>query len=353
MFLHIEMICLISEMQLLKNFDAVLHSKGFSRYPLLETNSPLQHLKRLSKLLNHPIYMKRDDLNGIGMGGNKLRKLEFLLADAVAKSATRIITVGALQSNHARLTAFVSRIANLEIDLVLKKSVDNEHSSYLNNGNMVLNHILDAHIHSIPNDERVSSYIHNLIQELEAKGEIPYFIPVGGSNMLGSLGYARAAIELEEQARCLGISFSNIALASGSGGTHAGLLAGYHYLNKQIHIQAYNVQTEREPLWRETNFLANEVAHQLNCTTNIHENENHLSNEYVGEGYGLLNPETLACIKLVAKTEGILLDPVYTGKAFTGFVQDIQNGKYGKEPALFIHTGGTPGLFAYENSMKS
>ncbi|MFZ4263253.1 D-cysteine desulfhydrase family protein [Sphingobacterium sp. HJSM2_6] len=339
-------------MELLKIFDSFLTSKGFVRYSFLEKPTPIQHLKKLSKLLNHPIYMKRDDLNGIGMGGNKVRKLEFFIADAIAQSANRVITLGALQSNHARLTAFAASMANLEIDLVLKKSVNNDTSAYQSNGNMLLNRLLDAQIHCIPNDEKVSHYIQNLQIEYSKKGENPYFIPVGGSSALGSLGYARAAVEIEEQLTRMDVSISNIGLASGSGGTHAGLLAGYNYLNKPMNIHAYNVQIEQEPLFGQTRLIANEVSKLIDCSAYLAEEHIHLSNAYAGEAYGIPNAETFATLQLLAKTEGILLDPVYTGKAFTGFIEDIKMGKYQKGPSLFIHTGGTSGFFAYEDWLK-
>lgn len=335
-------------MKSISTFDVKLFEKGVDRLILLKNPSEILFLPRLSAELGHRIYVKRDDLSSIGMGGNKLRKLEFLLAEAKRDGANRIITVGARQSNHARLTAYAAKMSGFEVDLVLKNSVANSSELYRNNGNIILDELVDARIHEIPNDHRVSAYIEKLLQDYRDIGEKPYFIPVGGSNTTGGLGYARAVLEIEEQARSMDLDFSHIGVASGSGGTHGGLLAGVAYLEKDIQIQAYNVQLDREPILEDTKTIIKEIAGLLNDQEHIDESKIHLSNDYVGEGYGLLNEETKACIKHVAQIEGMLLDPVYSGKAFTGFINDIKLGKFtNSRDFLFIHTGGSPSIFAY------
>ncbi|MGN5953917.1 D-cysteine desulfhydrase family protein [Sphingobacterium lactis] len=335
-------------MKSISTFDEKLLEKGVDRLILLKNPSEILFLTRLSAELGHRIYVKRDDLSSIGMGGNKLRKLEYLLAEARRKGANRIITVGARQSNHARLTAYAAKMSGFDVDLVLKNSVANSSELYRNNGNIILDELVDARIHEIPNDHRVSEFIEKLVHDYREKGEKPYFIPVGGSNTTGGLGYARAVLEIEEQARSMDLDFSHIGVASGSGGTHGGLLAGVVYIEKDIQIQGYNVQLDREPILEDTRTIIKEIAGLLNDQEHIDESKIHLSNDYVGEGYGLLNDETKACIKKVAQVEGMLLDPVYSGKAFTGFINDIKLGRFtNSRDFLFIHTGGTPSIFAY------
>ncbi|OYD42537.1 D-cysteine desulfhydrase family protein [Sphingobacterium cellulitidis] len=334
-------------MKEVKGFDTHLLKNGFHRINLLNQSSPLLFLKSLSKELDTPIYIKRDDLTEIGTGGNKLRKLEYLLAEAKNQNANRVITIGARQSNHARLTAITGKMLGFEVDLILKNSVPMDTESYQLNGNLVLDNIVDANIHEIPNDGTASNFILSLTRHYETEGDRVYFIPVGGSNIVGGLGYARSVYEIEEQSKNLGVDFQHIALASGSGGTHAGLIAGYEILGKKVFIQAYNVQPDREPILGETKKITEGILEIFGISANP---DYHLSNDYVGEAYGIPNKETLATIKHLAKSEGVFLDPVYTAKAFTGLINDIKLGKYPKgEPILFIHTGGVTGLFAYSN----
>ncbi len=334
----------------LSKFDKLLKLKGYDRINLLNIESPLLELKNLSKELNTTIFIKRDDLTELGTGGNKLRKLEYLLSEARSQNATRIITIGARQSNHARLTAITARMAGFDVDIVLKNSVPLDTEDYQLNGNLVLDNIVDANIHEIPNDGSATDFINDLIKHYEAQGEKVYFIPVGGSNITGGLGYARSVYEIENQSLQLNVNFQHIALASGSGGTHAGLIAGYTAFGKTVKVQAYNVQPEREPLINETKTITEGVLDLLDLPESKSNIKYLLSNDYVGDAYGIPNKQTINTIKHLAKTEGIFLDPVYTGKAFTGLIEDIKLGKYPTgEPVLFIHTGGTAGLFAYSS----
>ena len=331
-------------------FDAHLIKNDINRIKLLNYISPILFLKTLSEELGTPIFIKRDDLTEIGCGGNKLRKLEYLLAEAKNQKANRIITVGARQSNHARLTAITSKMLGFQVDLVLKNSVPIDSDNYYLNGNLVLDQIVDANIHEISNQEASSQFVHNLINHYETVGEKVYFIPLGGSNFIGGLGYARVVYEIEEQIKQSQVNFKHIVLASGSGGTHAGLIAGYELLQRKVNIQSYNVQPEIEPLLAETKKITQEILSTFGLSNKSLEIEYQLCNDYVGEGYGIPNKLTLQTIKHLAKCEGLFLDPVYTGKAFTGMVEDIKKGRYPKgEPVLFIHTGGIPGLFAYNN----
>lgn len=285
-------------MKEVKGFDTHLLKNGFHRINLLNQSSPLLFLKSLSKELDTPIYIKRDDLTEIGTGGNKLRKLEYLLAEAKNQNANRVITIGARQSNHARLTAITGKMLGFEVDLILKNSVPLDTESYQLNGNLVLDNIVDANIHEIPNDGTASNFILSLTKHYETEGDRVYFIPVGGSNIVGGFGYARSVYEIEEQSKALGVDFQHIALASGSGGTHAGLIAGYEILGKKAFIQAYNVQPDREPILGETKKITEGIFEIFGISANP---DYHLSNDYVGEAYGIPNKETLATIKDLAK----------------------------------------------------
>lgn len=336
-------------MEDLAAFDVRMAQSGYPRVSLLGKATPIRYLSNLSKKFDCKLYIKRDDLAEFGLGGNKLRKLEYLLAQARSFGATRIITMGARQSNHARLTACASRMYGFEVDLVLKDSVLSGKLSYDENGNLLLNRVLSANIHSVSRDDNATAYVEDLIKFYTKKGEKTYFIPTGGSNVVGSLGYVRAAFEVQQQSESLGLSFRTIALASGSGGTHAGLLAGVELLNDSIKVRAYNVQPQAEPLQGHTRSLLEELRKLIRHSSDALESpELQLTHNYSGEAYGIPTDSCLDAIKLLAQTEGVFLDPVYTGKAFAGVLTDLNEGRIDRQaPLLFVHTGGTPGLFAY------
>lgn len=331
-------------------FDEDLDRLGYPRAELLRHPSPICYLSTLSDVVGCPIYIKRDDVADIGLGGNKLRKLEYLMAEARSRGATRIITIGAMQSNHARLTACVARMFGLKVDLVLKDSVPNEFPAYLENGNILLNRVLEVKIHKLRKHEDALSYARYISDSYKEIGEESYVIPVGGSNLIGSLGYLRAAHEMDEQFKLLQMPFGQIAVATGSGGTHAGLYAGFLKLGRSVHLRAYNVQPEQEPLLKTTHRLFKELSALLNIPAVTDLELPQVINGYSGEQYGIPSAETLKAIQLLAQTEGIFLDPVYTGKAFAGLLADLRAGRFDSNlPTLFIHTGGIPGLFAYSN----
>lgn len=332
----------------LAGFDARMAQLGYPRLELLRQDTPIRYLSTLSKELDCELYIKRDDMGELGLGGNKLRKLEYLLAQARSSGATRVITVGAMQSNHARLTACVSRMYGFDVDLVLKDSVPLDNTAYVENGNLLLNSILGASIHRIPRDGDAKLYVEDLMKLYDKKGEKVYFIPVGGSNAIGSLGYVRAAFEIQKQSKLLGLSFRQIGFASGSGGTHAGLLAGFGLLNQSIQINAYNVQPQGEPLQEHTRTLLDELRALIRPSSDVEFSDLKLTPGYSGEAYGIPTESCLKAIELLAQTEGIFLDPVYTAKAFAGLLTDLKQGRVDKKDSvLFIHTGGIPGLFAY------
>lgn len=323
----------------------------FPRIPLAEYPSPLEHLPRLSAELGRPVYVKRDDDLGPGMGGNKTRKLEYLLAEAQQRGARKVVTFGGLQSNHARLTAAAANRLGMEAHLFYF-----EHRPPRLDGNLHLNQLLGAKLHFIPlggggggmSIETTTRLVRMVALALVGTH---YFIPVGGHTWRGCLGYVRAALEIDEQARNMGIDLHGARLiaAAGSGGTLAGLMAGLLLINSPIQPVGIDVGK----LWRgfpaSIASLAGEICtHLVQPLTFRPEQVPLVESDYVGPSYGVPSPAGQAAINRLASLEGLLLDPVYTAKACAGMLDLAQRGKLGKDEALiFLHTGGLPALFAF------
>lgn len=323
-----------------------------SKYPklkLLNRATEVQYLAKISELFGVNLYIKRDDLNGVGFGGNKVRKLEYLLGEAKKQGVTHVLTLGAIQSNHARLTAVTATMKGFEVELFLKESVDIQKESYQKNGNIVLNSIVDVKMHRIPNDNKMMEKVEARIKEIKEEGGIPCFIPVGGSNALGNIGYVACYNELLDQEKELGVKFEYIVAASGSGGTHGGLILGQLLSGDRASVKAYNVQPEHDELVDHTLEICNETLRMFGKDELSRESID-LNSSYSGAAYGFPELYHLNTLKLLAKEEGIFLDPVYTSKAFSGLLADIKKGVYPKNSTIvFIHTGGTPGVFAYND----
>jgi L-cysteate sulfo-lyase len=325
---------------------------SFPRYPLLHGETKIEPLDRLSDFLKGPrIFVKRDDQNELGGGGNKLRKLEFLLGDAQAKNAGTIITSGARQSNHARLTAAASVRAGLKCELALARRVAREDEDYLWSGNILLNKILGVTLHDLPADANVQKFIEARTNELMKQGRRVYVVPMGGSNALGALGYVRCAFEINEQSMRSNIQFDKIIVPNGSAGTHAGLVVGFRLLNKNAgSVMAYSVLNTAETANQQTIKLAHETGRLLKSDFVLEPNDVVINDSQLGIGYGIPTTAMIEAVKLLARTEGLLIDPVYSGKAFAGLIESIRQGQYQKhENILFIMTGGLPGLYAYRS----
>ncbi len=304
--------------------------------------TPLAKLERLSTMFNCNIFIKRDDLCGVGVGGNKVRKLEYILADAINKGCDTIITMGGAQSNHALLTAMCSRKLGLEPILFLKKR-----GVTSNDGNLLLSNIIDAKINFIDTDHssEVQKEALKLAEDLEKQGRKPYFIPIGGSIPLGTVGYISGALELFSQAEEEEKDIDHIICASGSGGTQGGLVAGTKLISKNTKVTGIMVSPE-ENFENTIMDLGNEAIKLINAEERI-KLEDVILKDYIGAGYAIPSKEGIEAIKLLAKKEGIILDPVYTGKAFAGMLDLIRKGYIKEnENVVFIHTGGIPGLFA-------
>lgn len=315
----------------------------FPRLDLVGSATPLEKLSRLSDYLGRDIYIKRDDVTPMAMGGNKLRKLEFLAADAVRQGADTLVTAGAIQSNHVRQTAAVAAKLGLQCVALLENPIDTKAENYLSNGNRLLLDLFNVEVVMCDALHDPQMQLADLATRLEAQGFRPYVIPVGGSNALGSLGYVQCALEIAAQSH--GVAFSSIVVASGSAGTHAGLAVGLQQLLPESELIGVTVSRKVIDQLPKVEQLQKAVA----CSLDIDELAPiTLWDDYFAPQYGMPNDEGMAAVKLLAQQEGVLLDPVYTGKAMAGLIDGISQKRFRDEgPILFVHTGGAPALFAY------
>ena len=327
------------------------------RYRLAALPTPLHELPRLREALGGSrrsprILIKRDDLTGLAFGGNKARKLEFLVGDALRQGASVLVTSGAVQSNHARMTAAAARAAGMEAALVLTA----ESASPPIQGNLLLDHLLGAAIHFIPSnpDPRIAigdeeaAKVAEVTGALRARGERPYVIPVGGSGAVGVLGYVTATLEIAGQLLEMGESPVRLYYASGSRGTQAGLTLGAKLYGVPCRLCGIAVSGGEPEKTARARRIANEAAELLGTPTRVREEDLTTDQEYLGTGYGIPTAGSVEAIRLLAQTEGIFLDPVYTAKAMAGLIDHVRRGLIPPgESVLFLHSGGTPALFAH------
>lgn len=318
----------------------------FNRLQLLGAPTALEKLERLSLWAGRDIYIKRDDTTTLALGGNKVRKLEYLAADALAQGADTLITAGAIQSNHVRQTAAIAARLGLGCVALLENPIATEDSSYLNNGNRLLLELFDAKVELVENLDNADEQLHALAARLRNSGKTPYVVPIGGSNALGALGYVRAGFELADQIKQTGLDFAAVVLASGSAGTHSGLALALAEALPQLPVVGVTVSRPEETQRPKVQGLAERTAELLGVAL-PEAFKVELWDEYYGPRYGEPNAGTLSAIKLVASHEGILLDPVYTGKAMAGMLDGIGRQRFDEGPLIFLHTGGAPALFAY------
>ena len=320
----------------------------FPRVSLADFPTPLHPLPRLSEMLGRPVYIKRDDLAGPAFGGNKTRKLEYLLAEAQALAARKIVTYGGLQSNHARITAAAAIPLGLETHLFYFEARPNRLG-----GNLLLNRLLGAHMHFIPlgggGGGMTLEMTNRLVRLLAFLRVGPhYFIPVGGHCWRGCLGYVAAALEIEEQMQALGLDDGWVITAAGSGGTLAGLMVGFQAVNPRRRVLGIDIGK----LWRgfpaSIARVANAMSRHLGLKHRFQAGDVPLVEaRYAGERYGVPSAEGDAAVRAMAQLEGVALDPIYTGKALAGMLDLAKKGRLGRdEPLVFLHTGGVPALFA-------
>ena len=321
----------------------------FPRFRISHLPTPLEPLDRLQKHLTGPrLYIKRDDCTGLALGGNKTRKLEFLIGDALGKGATAVITEGGLQSNHARQTAAAAAKAGLRHHLVLDHQVPIDTSIYRGNGNVLLDHLLGGTIHLCAPGETRAEVVERLAAELRAGGDVPYVIPTGGSNETGALGYVSAASELLQQARDADISIDCVLFPTASGGTQAGLMVGMALGQADISVSGIDIEGDTDALATHIEEVAARCATKVGLAEGNWSPSPEIVRGYAGPGYGIPTPGMVEAVNLTAALEGIVLDPVYTGKAMAGLIDMVRSGAFAADDTIvFIHTGGAPGLFAY------
>lgn len=315
--------------------------------------TPLLPLPTLGAFLGGiQLYVKRDDLGAIGGGGNKLRKLELLVAQAQRDGADTLITFGALQSNHARLTAAVAAQLGLACHLILSRKVPRSGAYYEACGNLTLNRLLGAQQHFLDADADPLAFAATLQAQLRAQGRRPAVIAFGGSDALGSLGHVRCIEELVTQSASQGMAFDHLVHASGSGGTQAGLVLGAQLCDAPFAITGISVLHPAAALTDIVQGLVHDAAALLGIDGTAAANTVRVDDRFVGPGYGLATPDGLAAMALAARREALLLDPVYTGKAFAGLLALAREGRFrAGERVVFLHTGGLPGVFAYADDI--
>ena len=315
------------------------------RICLARLPTPIIRLERMTRLLDGPeIYFKRDDLTGIGLSGNKVRKLEYLLADAREQGADTVITCGGIQSNHARAVAVAAAQSGQRAVLVLRGERADPYD-----GNVLLDRLVDAEIRLVTAEQyrrRIGPIMEQVAEELRRAGRRPYIIPEGGSNPVGVWGYIRASGEIRDQLGEMGLEVDVVVTAVGSGGTQAGLIIGRKLDGPPAEVIGINVCDTAGHFRDLISRLVNETIERYRLPVQVASREIDLIDGYVGRGYALSRPEELALIRTVAREEGLFLDPVYTGKAFFGLADQIRQGRFKKgQRILFMHTGGIYGLF--------
>ncbi len=324
----------------------------FPRLPLGHFPTPLEPMDRLSEVLGGPrLWVKRDDCTGLSTGGNKTRKLEFLMADAVEKGADTIITQGATQSNHARQTTAAAAKLNMECHILLEDRTGSNDPNYILNGNVLLDRLHGATVSKRGSGEDMNAEMEALAADLQRKGKKTYIIPGGGSNTTGALGYVNCARELVEQATNIGLKIDALVHATGSSGTQAGLVTGLAAIQSDIHLLGIGVRAPQEKQEGMVFDLATKTADILDPVVNISRQDVRANCDYVGPGYGLPTDGMIAAIKLLAQTEGLLFDPVYSGKGLDGLIDQIKKGYFdGMDNVVFLHTGGSAALFGYSET---
>lgn len=327
-----------------------MHLSRFPRIFLAHLPTPLERLDRLTKELGGPeIWIKRDDCTGLSTGGNKTRKLEFLMAEAEAQGADTVITQGATQSNHARQTAAFAAKRGLACHILLEDRTGSNDPNYNTNGNVLLDHLHGATTSRRAGGLDMAAEMEVLADRLRAEGRKPYVIPGGGSNPTGALGYVNCAFELVGQANDRGLVIDQIVTATGSAGTQAGLVTGLKALNAEIPLLGIGVRAPKEKQEENVFALAQKTAEKLGCPGVVSRGDVVANCDYVGQGYGIPRADTLEAIAMFAQLEGILLDPVYSGKGAAGLIDLIRKGQFRKgQRVVFLHTGGAAGLFGYD-----
>ena len=330
-----------------------MHLARFPRVRLAHLPTPLEPLPRLSEALGVELWIKRDDCTGLAGGGNKTRKLEFLLGDAFEQGADTLVTQGAVQSNHVRQTAAAAASHGLKCEIILEERTGSKATDYTRNGNVLLDRLFDAQIRTVPGGTDMVAELEITAEAVRQRGGRPYVIPGGGSNPIGALGYADCAREIVVQADELDMAIDRIVTATGSAGTHAGLVAGLAGMGADIPVLGIGVRAPKEKQEANVLKLARETAALLGRPDAVTDAMVVADCDYVGEGYGLIDDAVIEALKLAARTDGIVLDPVYTGKAMKGLIALARAGQFKGETVVFLHTGGAQGLAGYQGELEA
>lgn len=325
----------------------------FPSTPLVHAPTPLEWMPNLSRLFSGPrIWIKRDDCTGLAMGGNKARQLEFYVGQALAQKADTLLTTGAVQSNHARMTIAAARKVGLDVEVQLEKRVAGRPVEYYQSGNPMLMRLMGAKIHHYPvgeDEEGADNALYERAAQLKKQGASPYVIPLSGMHSpYGALGYVKAASEMLAQIDEYALSVDAIVLASGSANTHAGLLFGLRALGSPIEVYGQCVRRSAKLQFQRVLDKAKALAKMLECDNEVSTRDVHVDDSMLAPGYGQLNLHVEEAIGLTAHAEGIFLDPTYTGKAMAGLIALIREKAWAPDQTvIFLHTGGAPALFGY------
>ena len=330
-----------------------MHLARFPRVSLAHLPTPLEHLPRLSEHLGGPqIWVKRDDCTGLASGGNKTRKLEFAMAAALAADADTILTVGAVQSNHVRQTAAAAAKLGLACEVLLENRIGEPSEVYAESGNVLLDRLFGATLHRYPGGADLTAEMEARAERVHQNGGTPYIIPGGASNAIGALGYSNCAMELLAQANERGLVIDHLVTATGSAGTQAGLIVGLRATHSRVPLLGIGVSAAKAEQERKVFDLATATAELIGAPGIVAREDVVANCDYVGEAYGIPTPEMNAAILTLARLEGILFDPVYSGKALAGLFDLAQRGFFaGADNVVFLHTGGSAALFAYADQL--
>ena len=325
-----------------------MHFDDLPRVTLGHLPTPLEPLASLQPTPTGPrVWVKRDDCTGLAFGGNKTRKLEYLLADAEQQGATAIVTFGALQSNHARHTAAACARRGLECALILRDAVGRQVDDYARNANLLYDDLFGAAVHRVPRDSTPEGMLKTVLSELAEAGHRPYVVPTGGSSEVGALGYARCALEIAAEFKARGLYPGAVIHATSTGGTQGGLVAGFRYAGLATRVLGINVyKTDSAAIAAEVKTLGQAVLDRLDPTLRLTDKDVEVLDGFLGEGYGKPTAAMVQALRRLASKEGLLFDPVYSGKALAGLLALLEADRL-SDDVVFIHTGGAAALPVY------
>lgn len=327
---------------------------AFPRVALAHLPTPLERLPRLTEHLGGPeIFVKRDDCTGLATGGNKTRKLEFSMGEALKQGADTIITVGAIQSNHVRQAAAAACKLGMACEVLLEHRVGQPSKTYTSSGNVFLDKIFAANLREFPGGTDFDAAMAEVADEVRADGGTPYLIPGGASNAVGALGYVGCGIELLQQFEEQELAIDHLVTATGSAGTHAGLAVGIRGSGSDLPILGFGVNAPQDVQEERVYKLAVETAQLVDAPGCVVREDIVADCNYIGPGYGEHTESMNEAVLMLARFEGLLFDPVYSGKALAGMIDYIRQGRFEKhQKIVFLHTGGSAGLFAYADTLR-